>query len=273
MICELRKKDCLTASWAVGAKAVDVIVTSPPYNIEKEDAGSMETRIENDEAYVEWLLDRLVTSMAALKDDGSLFLNISGKPSKQQLPYKVVSAMLGQGYVLQNAITWVKSITVPNEEGDGERSIGHFKPINSKRFVNDCTEPVFHFTKSGDVHLKRLAIGAPYQDKSNISRWEGSGGGDLRCRGNVWFIPHETRRAKAAHPTAFPLDLPLWAIRLHGAENPVVMDPFMGSGTTGVAAHEFGAEKFFGFDMDDYAYGLAKENLSSLQGVEVEELD
>ena len=58
----------------------------------------------------------------------------------------------------------------------GLKTFGHFKPINSPRFLNDCHEYVFHFTKSGRVELNRLALGVPYQDKSNIARWSSYSG-------------------------------------------------------------------------------------------------
>ena len=53
----------------------------------------------------------------------------------------------------------------------GSFSIGHFKPIPSNRYLNNFYEFIFHFTKKGDVKLDKLAIGVPYQDKSNVRRW------------------------------------------------------------------------------------------------------
>jgi site-specific DNA-methyltransferase (adenine-specific) len=72
---------------------------------------------------------------------------------------------------------WVKSISVkksdvPNNPNIiGDFSIGHFKPVPSNRYLNNCFEFIFHFTKKGDTQLEKLAIGVPYQDKSNIKRW------------------------------------------------------------------------------------------------------
>src|SRR5439155_8892861 len=109
---------------------------------------------------------------------------------------------------LQNTILWIKSISI---ERDLETlSYGHFKPINSSRFLNECHEYVFHFTLSGSVPLDRIAIGVPYADKTNIARWSHTGGQDKRCRGNTWFIPYKTirRRAKERpHPATFPTEL------------------------------------------------------------------
>ena len=74
-------------------------------------------------------------------------------------------------------------------------SRGHFKPINSPRFLNDCHEYIFHFTPRGRTIIDRLALGVPYADKSNIARWSHTRGRDRRCRGNTWFIPYETIHA------------------------------------------------------------------------------
>ena len=111
-------------------------------------------------------------------------------------------------FVLQTTSHWVKSIALPNDSGAGEISRGHFKPINSPRFLNDCHEYIFHFTPHGRTPLDRLALGVPYQDKSNISRWTHTGGRDRRCRVTTWFIPYETIRQRAKdrpHPATFPV--------------------------------------------------------------------
>ena len=189
-----------------------------------------------------------------LKPDGSFFLNISGSPRVPWLPFELV-VRLRALFVLQNHITWVKSVTV------GETTSGHFKPVSSKRFLHQAHEPIFHFTLSGDVTLDRLAIGVPYQDKSNIARRGHAS--DLRCRGNVWFIPYDTVQSKAEkfhHPGTFPLDLPRWCIRLHGRATPVVLDPFMGTGTTLVAAQQE-AGQGIGIEMDPDYVVIAQHRL------------
>ena len=81
-------------------------------------------------------------------------------------------------------------------------SRGHFKPINSRRFLNDCHEYVFHLTPTGPTPIDRLALGVPYADKSNIARWCHTRGRDRRCRGNTWFVPYKTiqpSRERVAH--------------------------------------------------------------------------
>jgi site-specific DNA-methyltransferase (adenine-specific) len=150
---------------------------------------------------------------------------------------------------------WVKSIAVskadvgkyPNISGD--IAVGHFKPIVSERFLNDCHEYIFHFTKTGSVTLDKLAVGIPYQDKTNIGRWK-SATSDRRDRGNTWFIPYETIQSKSdrPHPATFPVKLPEMCIKLHG-QTRLVMDPFTGIGSTAVAALRLGSS-FVGFEID-----------------------
>ncbi len=150
------------------------------------------------------------------------------------LPHEIVIE-LRDLLVLQNTIHWIKSITIEDRDGD-VRSCGHFKPISSKRFLNDCHEYIFHFTKTGQVEIDRLALGVPYQDKSNISRWSHTRGSDLRCRGNTWFIPYETIQSRAKerpHPATFPVQLAQLCIKLHGVSRvQTMLDPFLGIGNS-----------------------------------------
>ena len=154
------------------------------------------------------------------------------------------------------------------------RSSGHFKPINSPRFLNDCHEYVFHFTKSGRVELNRLALGVPYQDKSNIARWSHTRGKDLRCRGNTWFVPYETiqsREKERPHPATFPVRLAEWCIKLHGASRVgTMLDPFLGIGNSAVAAQRCGVRRFIGFEIDDAYLAEAKRRIVKGRGLDLE---
>ncbi len=182
------------------------------------------------------------------------------------LPHEIVIE-LRDLFVLQNTIHWIKSITIEDRDGD-VRSFGHFKPISSKRFLNDCHEYIFHFTKTRRVEIDRLALGVPYQDKSNISRWSHTRGSDLRCRGNTWFIPYETiqsRIKERPHPATFPVQLAEWCIKLHGVSRvQTMLDPFLGIGNSAIAAQRCGVKKFIGFEIDEEYLAEAKRRLGML---------
>ncbi len=237
----------------MGSKTIDVVVTSPPYNLGKEYRTYDDNKTADE--YLEWCGDWAAEIARVLKPDGSLFLNLGGSSANLLFPFQVASKIAdGCGLKLQNTIHWIKSISIERE--DGIQSFGHFKPINSERFLNDCQEYVFHFTKDKSRPLDRLAIGVPYADKSNISRWGHTKGQDKRCRGNTWFIPYETIRERAKdrpHPATFPVELAAKCIRLHGHKNATVMDPFLGIGHSAFAARECSdlVSKFIGFDIDE----------------------
>lgn len=246
-------KDCITGlNENVNEKSVDVVVTSPPYNIGI--GYSSYSDIMPREKYLAWMEEVGVAIRRVLTDDGSFFLNIGNKPKDQWIAWDVAS-VLRKHFVLQNVIHWVKSIAIsktdvgnyPNIVGD--IAVGHFKPIVSNRFVNDCQEYIFHFTKRGDVHLDKLAVGIPYQDKTNIGRWKAATE-DKRDRGNTWFIPYETIQSKneRPHPATFPVKLPEMCIKLHGNAK-MVIDPFMGIGSSAMAAKRLGVS-FVGFEID-----------------------
>ena len=221
--------------------SVDAVVTSPPYNL-----GTAYKSYDDSigrEDYVQWLGRWAAAVHEVLKDEGSLFLNIGGKPSDPWGPFEVLLE-LRQHFALQNVIHWVKSIAIQKEDVgrypgvSGNVSVGHYKPINSPRYINDCHEYIFHLTKAGNVSLDRLAIGVEYQDKSNVGRWGGANRPDRRCRGNTWFVPYKTiksRDKQRPHPATFPVKIPKMCLQLHGvAEGGLVLDPFMGIGHTAI---------------------------------------
>jgi site-specific DNA-methyltransferase (adenine-specific) len=248
-------------------ESVDVIVTSPPYNI-GVNYGRYDDHIPRT-VYLDWIAKWGHLVERVLKYDGSLFLNVGSKPSDPWVPFDVAN-QLRDTLVLQNVFHWIKSIYIRNSSYDESTSlvVGHFKPINSRRFVNDAHEYVFHFTKSGEVALDRAAIGAPYKDPSNISRWKSAGGG-VRCRGNNWYIPYSTIRKRMTdrpHPASFPPELAEMSIKLHGLSRVnLVLDPFLGIGNTAVACARL-AVNMTGFDIDREYLEVAGEILEKLNG-------
>ncbi len=248
----LYRGDCLVVMDRLAAESVDVVVTSPPYNIGLSYRSYADRRAEED--YLDWMTSIATGIRRVMRPDASFFLNITGSAAMPWLPFELI-VRLRSLFRLQNHITWVKSISIGND------SVGHFKPINSDRFLHRNHEHIFHLTLNGSVPLKRLAIGVPFKDKSNITRRRHAQ--DLRCRGDSWFIPYDTVRTKAQkfdHPGTFPVMLPRMCMRLHGKPAPVVLDPFMGSGTTLLAAEEEGG-RGIGIDLDATYVAIARTRL------------
>lgn len=221
----------------------DCIVTSPPYNIGKDYGDKVDDKKPIDK-YLNWILEVFQECKRVLKDDGSIFINIGYSNVEPWIAMDVAQKLRSE-FVLQNNITWVKNISID------ETSYGHFKPINSPRFLNVTNETILHFTKSGNSKLERLAIGVPYMHKSNLveraKKVEKTGveKPDVRCRGNTWFIKYETIQHKTErgnHPASFPVELAEKCIKLTvGDKKDVkILDPFIGSGTTLVACKKLG---------------------------------
>ena len=247
--------DCLDVFQQLPAHSVDVIVTSPPYNLGIQYHRYQDTLSQSD--YLAWTTTWVAAAARVLRPDGSLFLNVGAKPSDPWTALDVAQAVRPH-LKLQNLIHWIKSIAIDRSSAGAaagltrDLAVGHYKPINSERFLHDCHEFIFHFTPKGDTPLRRQAIGVKYQDKSNVARWR-SAANDLRCRGNTWFIPYETiqnREKDRPHPATFPPRLPEMCLRLHGTDRVrTVADPFLGLGATAVACARLGLN-FVGVEMD-----------------------
>jgi site-specific DNA-methyltransferase (adenine-specific) len=266
--------DCLALLPCLDPGSVDVYVTSPPYNLGVR-YRSYDDRLPR-ERYLEWTGQWVKAAAETLNRDGSLFLNVGSKPKDPWAALDVAQAV--RPYLhLQNTIHWIKSIVIERSAAGQtaglprDLAVGHYKPINSDRFLNDCHEFVFHFTPGGRTRLDRRSIGVRYQDGSNVGRWKAAAGG-LRCRGNAWFVPYETinsRERDRPHPATFPARLPEYCLRLHGLDRlSLVVDPFLGLGSTAVACAQLGID-FIGIELDrvylDEAIARTKESLNSLR--------
>jgi site-specific DNA-methyltransferase (adenine-specific) len=290
----LRRQDCITGMSWLADESVDLVVTSPPYNLGIRYGKYSD--LQDRQSYLGWCGKWVEQIRRVLKPDGSFFLNVGAAPSNPMLPHEIVMTFR-ESFVLQNTIHWIKSVAIDTVErktgvydphlnplpgrggADAKRRVrveggvetfGHFKPINSPRFLNDCHEYVFHFTTSGRVELDRRALGVPYQDKSNIARWRHTRGDDLRCRGNTWFVPYETiqsREKERPHPATFPVQLAEWCIKLHGVSRvETMLDPFLGIGNSAVAAQRCGVKKFIGFEIDEIYLAEAKRRIANARG-------
>jgi site-specific DNA-methyltransferase (adenine-specific) len=248
--------DCLDVLGRFAPGSVSAVVTSPPYNLginyrSYDDGGPRDE-------YLAWT-GRWAAAVARVLEDGaSLFLNVGGKPTDPWTALDVAQAVRPH-LRLQNVIHWIKSIAIEKAAAGAraglaaDLAVGHYKPINSDRFLNDCHEFVFHFSPDAHTPLDRLALGVAYQDPSNHTRWQGARGGK-RCRGNTWFVPYETIQSRdkdRPHPATFPPQLPEYCLKVHGVDRlRLVVDPFTGLGSTAVACARLGVD-FAGVEIDE----------------------
>src|SRR5438552_7832644 len=160
----LHNEDCVQGMTKLPAASIDLVVTSPPYNLGIRYSKFSDTTDRT--SYLRWCKTWAAEIARLLKPDGSFFLNLGAAPADPMFPHEFVLE-LRDLFVLQNTIHWIKSISIEEENGEIV-SRGHFKPINSQRFLNDCHEYVFHLTLDEKTPLDRHALGVPYQNKTNI---------------------------------------------------------------------------------------------------------
>ena len=157
------------------AHSVDVIVTSPPYNLGINYSRYQDTLSAPD--YLEWTNTWIAAAARVLRPDGSLFLNVGAKPSDPWTALDVAQAARSH-LRLQNIIHWIKSIAIERSSAGAaagltrDLAVGHYKPINSDRFLNDCHEFIFHLTPLGDP---RASIGSRSACRTRISRTSPAG--------------------------------------------------------------------------------------------------
>ncbi len=202
--------DCLSVLPELEAQTVGIVVTSPPYNL------GIKYRSYKDDMprreYLNWT-DRWIRAVSrVLAPQGSLFLNVGAKPTDPWIPLEVAQ-VARRRLKLQNTIHWVKSIAIDREAAGGKRlsedvAVGHYKPINSERFVNDCHEYIFHFSPGGQEpagpagrrravpgRVEHQAMGAtPAADSGAVATRGSSRTKRFRAATATGRIPHHSRR-------------------------------------------------------------------------------
>jgi site-specific DNA-methyltransferase (adenine-specific) len=171
--------------------------------------------------------------------------------------------------VLQQPIIWTKSVALDGaalpqhlREEMHNRQVGHFVSLNSAYFLNPTAEMIWHFSPSGRSPIDRLAIGVPYVCADQPARFGHHR--NLHCRGITWHIPYKTAQSRTQrdfHPAPFPVALAERCLRLAGLKpGELVLDPFMGTGATLVAARQLGLSGI-GIEIDPHFCAAARRNL------------
>jgi site-specific DNA-methyltransferase (adenine-specific) len=246
-------QDCLEGLKGLDNCSIDAIITSPPYNLNIKYGEYSDNKPRQD--YLNWLVEIFGEGKRVLKDNGHLFVNMGYSNIDPWVGVEVGIA-LRNDWILQNHINWVKSIHVT------DKTSGHFKPINSKRFLCPTWEHLFHFTKDGNVEIDRLSVGVKYEYYEGNIRGSNTKETkpNLRDKGNCWFVPYETinnKELRGKHPATFPIKLVEDCLKLTGIKNGTVLDPFMGTGTTAIAAINLDWD-YIGYEIDEDYLSFAK---------------
>jgi DNA modification methylase len=232
-------RDFDTATKLLGGVRVNVAFTSPPYASQRKYDESSGFRPIPPDEYVDWFEDVQANVRAVLADDGSWFVNIKEHCDD------------GQRHL------YVKDLTIAHVRRWGWRFVDEFawtRPAPPGRWPDrfkNGWEPVFHFAGAERVKFRPESVG--YESDAVPVKSSEIGANTKVTNGAYWnrssgnttglAFPHNVVAASGVetgtgHVAAFPVALPSWFIRAYSDPGDIVFDPFMGSGTTLIAAHQ-----------------------------------
>ncbi len=220
--------------------SVALMVTSPPYNVGKD----YDLDLSLDE-YLDFLRSVLAETHRVLVPGGRIAFNVANLGRKPYMPMNAhVSAIAGEiGLLMRGEIIWVKG-----KGASGSCAWGSWMSAGNPT-LRDLHEYVLIFSKQ--------RFDRPRKGESTITREE-----FMAATTSVWNIPPESAR-RVGHPAPFPLELVERLIHLYTFKDDVVLDPFMGSGTTAVAAAKSG-RRYVGYEIDTGYFTLSLERLSKM---------
>lgn len=236
--------DCLEALKLLPDNSVDLIVTSPPYADQRTKTyGGIKA-----DKYVEWFLPITKELLRVLKPKGTFVLNIKEKVSggeRHTYVLELIIEMRKQGWLWTEEFIWHKKNCFPgkwpNRFRDAwERLLQFNKAKDFNMYQDEVRVPMGDWAKT---RLKNLSDTDKIRDNSkvgsgfgkNVSKWVGR---ELAYPTNVLNLATETGNKN--HSAVFPKSLPEWFIKLFTKEGDIVLDPFLGSGTTSIMAGSLG---------------------------------
>lgn len=227
---------------------VDLLFVDPPYNMNKKFGSKSFKKMASDE-YEEWLNSWIKLLIPKLKPSASLY--VCGDWVSSAAIFRVLS----DHFELKNRITWER------EKGRGART--NWK--NASEDIWFATVSDDYYFDVDSVKLKKEVI-APYRDNSGKPKdWKEEDNGNFRLThpSNLWTdltVPFWSMSENTTHPTQKPEKLVAKAILASSKEGDVVLDPFVGSGTTSVVAKKLG-RRYVGIEIDKYFACVTEKRL------------
>ena len=262
--------DCRELLPQIESASVDLIFTSPPYADQRKSTyGGISA-----EKYVDWFLPIGQELHRVLKPTGSFVLNIKEKTQdgeRHTYVLELILALRHQGWLWTEEYIWHKRNSYPGKwpnrfRDSWERCLHFTKQKKFAMYQETVMVPMGDWAKS---RLKNLSDTDKIRDNSKVGSGFGKKienwiGRDMAYPTNVLHFATECGNRK--HPAAFPLELPSWFIRLFTVPNDIVLDPFVGSGTTALAAKRL-ERHYLGFDMSQEYCNLAQASITNSNSV------
>ncbi len=259
--------DCETILKTIPDNSVDLIVTSPPYADQRTKTyGGV-----HPDNYVEWFLPKSAEFLRVLKPTGTFILNIKEKAvdgERHTYVLELILSLRKQGWLWTEEFMWHKKNSYPGKWSNRfrdawERCLQFNKERKFAMYQEAVMVPVGDWAKT---RLSKLSETDKIRDESksqsgfgkNVSQWVGR---DMVYPTNVLHMATESSNKN--HSAVFPLELPTWFIKLFTQAGDVVLDPFLGSGTTAVATIQQGRQ-YIGIEMNPDYCQLAEERIAEV---------
>ncbi len=263
--------------------SVDTVVTSPPYYGQRDYESDIQIGHEKTiEDYVDTLVEIFGAVRRVLRPEGTLWLNLGDKylnGQLQGLPWRVALALQADGWVLRSDIIWHKPNAMPSAVKNRPTTDHEYIFLltrSTKDYYYDADairEPHVTFTnqsrmKGGRKHLGKRG-GTPEAGKNrgnpnlHDGRWDQAFHPKGRNKRTVWSMP--LSKYRDAHFAVFPESLVEHCVKAGSPHKGVVLDPFCGSGTTGLVSLRIERD-FIGIDCSQRYCDMASERLRNQQG-------
>lgn len=222
------------------ANSIHLMVTSPPYNVGKDYDANLSLK-----EYRHLLKNIFKETYRVLVPGGRACINIANLGRKPYIPLHscIIQDMHEIGYLMRGEIIWDKG-----SSASSSTAWGTWLKANNP-VLRDIHEYILIFCK--DTFTRHN----PNKRKSTITKEE-----FLELTKSVWSFSAE-RASKVGHPAPFPVDLPFRLIQLYTFENEVVLDPFMGSGTTAIASVKTNRQ-YIGYDNNKRYCELSEKRIN-----------
>jgi DNA modification methylase len=241
--------DCVQGMKLLDDCSVDLIVTSPPYNVDlgnnKYNKNPYNLYNDNREHhdYIEWLRKIFTLTYEKLKSGGRVCINIGdGKNGAVPTHSDVIQMMCEIGYIPMSVIIWNKNTV------SGRTAWGSFNSPSCPSFPRPF-EYILVFAKD---NKKLQWKGETDLTKEEFIDWSLA----------IWKFAPETRQKKIGHPAMFPEELPKRLIKMFSWKGALVVDPFMGSGTTAIACMNTN-RNYIGFEISKEYCDIAEKRIKN----------
>ena len=243
---------------------IDLIVTSPPYaDSRKKTYGGIHPN-----EYADWFLYNTQQFLRVLKPTGTFILNIKEKAVNGERHTYVIDIILGmkiQDWLWTEEFIWHKKNCYPgkwpNRFRDAwERCLQFNK---EKKFNMYQEEVMVPMGKWAETRLRKLSDTDRTRDESKVNSGFGKNVSNWIGRDKVYptnVLHFATECANRNHSAVFPYSLPEWFIKLFTQKDDIVLDPFLGSGTTAIVAKQMG-RKYIGIDNNQEYCDMARTAL------------